>query len=305
MTAPSVPYRPSAGVLAIGAVIACTLIWGTTWYAITLQFGPVAPIASISYRFGLDAVVLFVGCLLTGRSLKLTRPQHLAAIGQGLFVFGINYAFVYWSEQRVASAVVAVIFAGLAFLNLIVFRVVAGQKASRAAWGGALLGIAGVAVLFASELFKADLDPRAALGLVFAITAVISAAVGNFFAWRGQMAGAQVIPSTAWGMAYGTLGLILFGLATGIEWRFEMTASYIGSLLYLSLFGSVIAFVLYFTLARNRGYALASYISALTPPVAMVVSVLFEDARFGLAAFAGLALVLAGQAMLIRAPKIV
>lgn len=291
--------------LAIAAVVACTLIWGTTWFAITLQFGSVAPIASISYRFGLAAVVLFVGCLLTGRSLKLTRTQHLAVIGQGLFVFGINYAFVYWSEQRVASAVVAVIFAGLAFLNLIVFRVVAGQKASRAAWGGALLGIAGVAVLFASELLKADLDPRAAVGLVFALIAVICAAVGNLFAWRGQMAGAQVIPATAWGMAYGTIGLVLFGLVTGIEWRFELSASYIGSLLYLSLFGSVIAFVLYFTLARNRGYALASYISALTPPVAMVVSVLFEDARFGLAALAGLALVLAGQAMLIRAPKIV
>lgn len=305
MTAPFFPYRPSAGVLAIGAVIACTLIWGTTWYAITLQFGSVAPIASISYRFGLAALVLVVWCLLTRRSLKLTRPQHMAAIGQGLFVFGINYAFVYWSEQRVASAVVAVIFAGLAFLNLIVFRAVAGQKASRAAWGGAVLGIAGVAVMFAAELVKADLDPSAALGLLFALIAVISAAIGNLFAWRGQMVGAQVLPLTAWGMAYGTVGLVLYGVATGVPWTFDTGATYVLSLLYLSLFGSVIAFVLYFNLARSRGYALASYISALTPPVAMVVSVLFEDATFGLAALGGLALVLAGQAMLIRAPKIV
>ncbi|MEE2848328.1 MAG: hypothetical protein VX561_00480 [Pseudomonadota bacterium] len=48
---------------------------------------------------------------------------------------------------------------------------------------------------------------------------------------------------------------------------------------------------------------MASYISALTPPIAMLVSVLFEGARFGWSALIGLALVLAGQVMLIRAPK--
>ena len=67
--------------------------------------------------------------------------------------------------------------------------------------------------------------------------------------------------------------------------------------------GVSIAFGLYFTIARARGYALASYISALTPPIAMLVSVMFEGARFGVIAFAGLALVLAGQLFLIRAPK--
>ena len=75
------------------------------------------------------------------------------------------------------------------------------------------------------------------------------------------------------------------------------------SLLYLAVFGSVIAFGLYFTIARARGYAVASYISALTPPIAMLVSVMFEGARFGVLALVGLALVLAGQLFLIRAPK--
>jgi len=104
-------------------------------------------------------------------------------------------------------------------------------------------------------------------------------------------------------MAYGTGLLVLFGLATGVEWAIDPTPAYLGSLLYLSVFGSVIAFGLYFTIARARGYALASYISALTPPIAMGVSVLFEGARFGWAALVGLVLVLAGQILLIKAPK--
>ena len=74
-------------------------------------------------------------------------------------------------------------------------------------------------------------------------------------------------------------------------------------LLYLAIFGSVIAFVLYFSLARSRGFTLASYIGALTPLIAMGVSVVFEDARFGWPAALGLALVIAGQVLIVRAPK--
>jgi drug/metabolite transporter (DMT)-like permease len=104
-------------------------------------------------------------------------------------------------------------------------------------------------------------------------------------------------------MAYGTGLLAIYGLATGVEFSIAPTPAYIGSLLYLSLFGSVIAFGLYFTIARTIGYAMASYISALTPPIAMLVSVLFEGARFGWPALVGLLLVLSGQGLLIRAPK--
>lgn len=311
MTAPSDSLAPPkaaalsrATLLAIGGVGLCALIWGTTWYAITLQFGTVAPLVSIVWRFGLAAVLIFAGCLATGRSLKLTRNQHLAALGQGVFAFSISYSFTYAAEGRIASAVVAVIFASLALLNLILFRVAARQKSAAAAWGGALLGVVGVAVLSGSEVLTGGLSAASLVGVGFAFTAVAASAFGNYFAWRGHEAGSAVIPSTAWAMAYGTGVLALYGLATGVEWSIEPTVRYLGSLLYLSVFGSVIAFVVYFGIARSRGYALASYISALTPPIAMLVSVLFEHARFGWLALAGLGLVLAGQVLMIRAPRV-
>lgn len=295
--------RLSPAAWAVLGVLACALIWGTTWYAITLQLGVVDPIASLTWRFGSATLILVALCLATRRPLTLPRGAHVAAIGQGLFTFAIDYAFVYWAEERIASAVVAVLFAGLAFLNLILFRWVLGQRATSSAWIGAFLGIVGVAVLSTSELLKAEMAPTAVLGLTFAVIAVVGAAIGNLFAWKGQQTGVLVIPQTAWAMGYGTAFLILWGLFTGVDWRMGNTLSYWLSLLHLSVFGSVVAFLIYFWLARSRGYALASYISALTPPIAMLVSVLFEGARFGLAALAGLALVLAGQAMLIRAPK--
>ncbi|WP_439473262.1 DMT family transporter [Brevundimonas sp.] len=297
------PHLSRTTLLGIAGVIVCAMIWGTTWFAITLQLGEVPNIASIVWRFGLASAVLFLGCLIFRQNLKLSRAQHLAALGQGAFAFSVSYSFTYAAEEHVASAIVAVTFASLTFINLVLFRLIARQKAALASWGGALLGIAGVAVLSGGEVLGAGFDQRAAVGVGFALIATTASAFGNFFAWKGQQSGSQAIPSTAWAMAYGTGLLVVFGLATGVKFSIEPTQEYVGSLLYLSLFGSVIAFGLYFTIARTIGYAMASYISALTPPIAMLVSVMFEGARFGWTALAGLLLVLSGQALLIRAPK--
>jgi drug/metabolite transporter (DMT)-like permease len=289
--------------LGIAGVIVCAIIWGTTWYAITLQLGTVATVASIVWRFGLASILLFIGCLIARQNLRLTRAQHLAALGQGVFAFSISYAFTYAAEGQVASAIVAVTFASLTFINLALFRLAARQKAAAASWGGAILGLFGVAVLSGGEVLGAGFDRRAAIGVGLALIATTASAFGNYFAWKGQNHGSAAIPSTAWAMAYGTGLLALFGLATGVEFTIDPTLTYMGSLLYLSVFGSVIAFGLYFTIARTIGYAMASYISALTPPIAMLVSVLFEGASFGWTALVGLLLVLSGQALLIRAPK--
>lgn len=297
------PRLSRTTLLGIAGVIVCAIIWGTTWYAITLQLGTVPTIASIVWRFGLAAILLFIVSAVIRQPLKLTRAQHLAALGQGAFAFSISYAFTYAAEGHVASAIVAVTFASLTFINLVLFRLAAGQKAAAASWGGAVLGLVGVAVLSGGEVLGAGFDQRAAIGVGLALVATTASAFGNFFAWRGQNAGSAAIPSTAWAMAYGTGLLVIFGLATGVKFHIDPTPAYVGSLLYLSIFGSVIAFGLYFTIARTIGYAMASYISALTPPIAMLVSVVFEGATFGWSALAGLLLVLSGQLLLIRAPK--
>lgn len=297
------PRLSRTTLLGIAGVIVCAIIWGTTWYAITLQLGTVPTIASIVWRFGLAAILLFIVSAVIRQPLKLTRAQHLAALGQGVFAFSISYAFTYAAEGHVASAIVAVTFASLTFINLVLFRLAAGQKAAAASWGGAVLGLVGVAVLSGGEVLGAGFDRRAALGVGLALIATTASAFGNFFAWRGQNAGSAAIPSTAWAMAYGTGLLVIFGLAAGVKFHIDPTPAYLGSLLYLSIFGSVIAFGLYFTIARTIGYAMASYISALTPPIAMLVSVMFEGATFGWSALAGLLLVLSGQLLLIRAPK--
>ena len=299
----SLIFKPSPMAVAVASVVVCALIWGTTWYAITFQLGVVDPIASIVWRFGLASIVLFAMAKATGQSIRLSRFQHLCAAAQGILAFGASYALVYEAEMRVASAIVAVAFASMALMNLIMFRVVERQTAARTVWIGAGLGALGVVVISGGELLGADLGISGMIGIVLALGASVASTAGNYFAWKGQGAGMNVLPGTAWAMAYGVAGLALVGLLAGVEWTIDLSPAYVGSLLYLSIFGSVVAFGLYLNLGRSHGYTLASYIGALTPVIATVISLVFEGARFQWTALAGLILVIAGQVLVIRAPK--
>lgn len=289
--------------LDLAAIVICTLAWGTTWFAITLQFGVVDPVVSVIYRFALAAALLFAWCALRGETIWLTRAQHFAAFGVGFSTFAINYTLVYWAEERVTSAVVAVLFAAMAFMNLIGFRLAFGQRSPPLAWAAAGLGIAGVALMSWEEIAAANFGVAALTGIAMTLTGVAASVVGNIYARRGELAGAGIAASTGWAMAYGAAALVVFALATGKAWAFEPSWQYVLSLLHLAVIGSVVAFILYYGLARRRGYGTASYISALAPPVAMTVSALFEGKTWGLMAFGGILLVLAGQFLLLRSRK--
>ena len=93
----SKPEAPSPALLAFGGVGVCALIWGTTWYAITFQLGAVDSVISVVLRFSIASALLALIVKATGGRLALTRAQHMAAMAQGLFSFGISYAFVYAS----------------------------------------------------------------------------------------------------------------------------------------------------------------------------------------------------------------
>lgn len=284
----------------IASLAVCTVIWSTTWRAIKLQLGSTPPLDSVVYRFALAAALLFGWCVMTGRSLRLGRRQHLEVLGQGLFGFTIQYGCVYVAEQQVASGAMAVIFAASPFANLLLFRILLNQRPTPLAWLATLLGVTGVAALSLSQIGASAGAAAAGTGVLIALAGVAAVVFGNYFAARAQAAGAALGPSTAWAMAYGAALLALFQLVTGAPWRFEASPRYVGALFYLSALGSVVAFLAYYALARRRGYGIASYIAALTPPAAMVISALTEGTRWGPGALVGVALVLLGQALLMR-----
>jgi drug/metabolite transporter (DMT)-like permease len=232
-----------------------TLIWGSTWLAITYQLGVVPAEASVVYRFALAALMLAAWCWATGRSLRFSHAQHAWFAAQGALLFGFNYLCVYWAEQHIASGLVAVLFSLIVFLNIVGVRAFFGILINRKTVAGAALGVSGVVLLFWRELSAMQAD--ALRGVAFGLAATVFASGGNLIAVRNQRRGIAMLPGVAWGMVYGTLTIAVVAVANGVGWSFDPRPSYVVSLLYLAAFGSVIAFAAYLTLLGKIGAARA------------------------------------------------
>jgi len=274
-----------------------TLIWGSTWLAITFQLGVVAPEASVVYRFALSALMVAGWCLATGRSLRFAPAQHAWFAAQGALLFGLNYLCVYWAEQYIASGLAAVLFSLIVFLNLIGVRVFFATAINQRTVLGATLGVAGVALLFWREL--AAMQNEALRGIAFGLAAAVLASGGNLVAVRNQRRGVPLLPSVAWAMAYGTVTVAAIVALSGIEWTFDSRRAYVLSLLYLAAFGSVIAFAAYLTLLGKIGAARAGYVGVAVPVVALLLSTVFEHYQWTVPALIGALLCVTGNVLVL------
>jgi len=287
----------------LGLFVTASTIWGSTWYAITFQFGAVAPEVSVAYRFALAAALLAAWCRATGRSLTFSPRQHVGIAAQGALLFGLNYVGVYWAEQYVASGLVAVLFSTIVFLNPLGAHLFFGTPLTARALAGATLGVGGVALLFLPELIAARDGGDAARGIAYGLGATALASGGNLLAMRNQAAGIPIFPGTAWGMAYGAVVAGVAALLHGVDWAIDGRPSYVLSLVYLAVFGSIAAFGAYLTLIQRIGAGPASYVGVATPVVAMVLSTALEGYRWTALAAAGVVLALAGNVMVLRSGR--
>jgi drug/metabolite transporter (DMT)-like permease len=271
------------------------LIWGSTWLVITFQLGSVDPILSVAYRFTLAALLLLAFARLRKINLRFTPRQHLFFALQGALLFSLNYLLVYLAELRLTSGLVAVIFSMLVLMNILIGALFLGTPVQPKVVGGALIGLVGISLVFLPELGAFSLQDRGFVGLLLGLGGTLSASIGNIVAARNQREGLPVVQTNAFGMGYGAILMLIIALITGTPFRFELTPAYITSLVYLSVFGSILAFGAYLTLLGRIGADRAAYSSLLFPLVALVISTLFEGYRWSIPALLGVLLVLGGN----------
>lgn len=256
------------------------LIWGSTWYAIKFQLGAVAPLVSVIYRFALAAIILVGFCLLTKRSLKFSRKVHLRVALQGLLLFGMNYWLIYHSEEYLSSGLVAVGFSTLIFFNIFFGGLFLGNRIGKKVIFSAVFGLTGTAIIFKEELLAFQAGSEGVKGLLFLISSVMIASMGNITSAKNSTMKIPVIQATALGMGYGSVLMCVPALALGKTFTIETSPEYLISLVYLSLPGSVIAFVAYLTLISQIGPEKAAYAIVVVPVVAVLISTFLEGFHF-------------------------
>jgi drug/metabolite transporter (DMT)-like permease len=294
---------PSPALFAIASVI-----WGSTFWAITLQLGDIAPAVSVVYRFGLASAALFAICLLRGDKLVLPLRAQKWMMLQGLLTFCISYLCTYNAEQYVVSALVAVIFALMVFWTPICARFAFGTPIAGRTWTAGAAAIGGVTMLFWQSIGNALHEllqggtGHFLLGAALAIGASVASSAGSVVVSRVREESSNLPLTMAWSMLWGTVLVSLFALATGQRFGVPQGASYYAGLVYLSLFGSVIAFFAYFTLINRIGSSKAVYTTVISPVISVLMSIRLEHFRPGPIEWLGIVVCLASVAWALRAP---
>jgi len=271
------------------------LIWGSTWFVITFQLGPVAEEVSVAYRFGLGSIALFIYAAMSGRKARIPLESYGYVVLMGVLLYSGSYMLVYHATSYVTSGLVAVIFSLIVVFNAFFERLFFDKPLEARMMLASFFGIGGIVFLFWPEVASFDLADKTIVGVAMVTISVVIASLGNMAAIVNTTRNLPVTAVNAHAMAWGCLSSLIIALLMGESINFSFEQAYVLSLLYLAIFGSAIAFGAYLALLRIIGSARAAYTSVLFPIVALLVSTIFENYQWSTLAVVGVALIAAGN----------
>ena len=278
---------------------ACVAIWSTTWLAITWQLGPVAPEVSVAWRFLLAALIVAAWCRLRGLSLRLRPAEHAALALMGIAMYSVSYIFVYHAERHIVSGLVAIGYSASPLLSTLGLRLFFGQRITARMALGSLFGIGGITLVFWPEFGRLAQNRDVALGALFTVLAALVSTIGGLLAHRNHQRKLHGWATMAWSMGYGGFAALAIALALGRPLSFEWTPGYVLSLLYLVALGTIAAFAGWLTLLGRIGAARASYVGVMVPIVALIISTIFEGLAWHPLMVIGMAISVAGNALVL------
>jgi drug/metabolite transporter (DMT)-like permease len=266
------------------------LIWSSTWVGIKIGLEDCPPLLGAGVRFSLAGLVLLALAAVQRRPL---RTDWLLAAVLALAPFAFAYGLVYWGEQYVPSGLAAVLFGILPLYTAVLGSVLLHDEPLRAPLLlGVLIGIGGLSLAFLESVELGSAE-KAALGASALALAPLGAAVGSI-AQKRRAAELDAVVLNGWAMLVGGL-LLLPVSALGEDWGdFAWTAESVGSIAYLALFGSAIAFVTLTVLLRHISALAVGFLAMLLPFGALVFGAVLYDESITPRAVGGAALVATG-----------
>lgn len=279
------------------------LIWGSTWLGIKFQLGVVDPIVSVTYRFALASILLLIWCAAKNMNMRFSLREHAFMLLQGMLLFGFNYLCFYQAELYVTSGLAAVIFSSILVMNIVNGALFLGSPINGKVVLGGTLGLIGIVLVFLPEISHFSFDNHGVRGVVLCLLATLLASWGNITSAHNQKNRLPIIQSNAFGMGYGALTMFAIAAFNGKAFVIELSASYLGSLVYLAVFGSIVAFGCYLSLIGNIGADRAAYSTLLFPLVALGISTVWEGYHWSTASLTGVSFIVLGNFFILTRKK--
>lgn len=279
------------------------LIWGTTWFFIKVGLKDLPPITFASARFMLALIILAFIIYLQKIPLPKTRRDWKLLALTGILQFSINYSLVFWSEQHISSGLAAVLQAMITVFGLVLAWI--HLPSERITWlkiVAVIVGIVGVATIFIEQL-----QVNSILAFAGSVAIIIGAYAAAHASILTKAFGSNLHPaSLVFGqMSCGILPIVLYALIKeGNPLNFNWSLSAVISVLYLTIFGTIAAFWLYYWLLSKIESTKAMMISLVTPLIAVVVGAAFLDETLPPQTIIGGVLILASIGLIVFRKKI-
>ena len=273
----------------------CT-VWGTTWVAIKISLEGLPPFGGAALRFTIALLLLFLYTRLNNISLKMNRKNFMVVAITAFLMYPIDYGLIYWGEQYLSAGVTAIFFATFPLFTGIwatfLFR---NEKFHWNKFIGLMLGIAGIIIVFLDQLLITQFERTVAMGTL----AIILGAAGGSMSVviiKKYLTGVNHISLSFHQMLQGVIYLFLFSAVTESYADFHPNLRVILAVVYLGLFGSAIAFALYYWLLQKVSAITLSLIIYITPIVAIIVDYFMFGEVIEIRAIIGMIIIFSGIA---------
>lgn len=278
-------------------------IWGSTWILAKFQVDEVSALQSVLFRYVLAAVLL--QALISVMRSRNRHPLrvHIQFSLLGSFLFCWNYVLFYTAtDWGLTTGLIAVIFSLIITMNMLNNAILFGERPERKTLIGAAVGLSGISLVFAEDVYA--LQGQGLLpAILICIAATYLASLGNMVSKSLQRQGISVTGANGWGMTYGALILLVVVLIFDGPVHVPTTIPFLSSLIFLAIFGSIVAFWSYLTLLGRVGADKAAYAMIVFPIWSLMLSWMFEDFTWTPVKILGVGVILIGNLFILGSQK--
>ncbi|EMA59208.1 DMT family transporter [Halorubrum lipolyticum] len=284
----------------VALFFALALLWGASFVAIEVGLDYYPPVLYAAYRFDLAALVLVTYVLVTEAAPLPRTRGDAAAIGfSGGLSVAVNNSLLFVGQQYTTSGIASITYSLVPIATAAVAAAWIGDSDLDARGGlGVVLAFVGVGLVAQPD--PANLAGGVTVGVGLISVGVIAVAVGSV-GLRTVETSFSSVALTGWAMLFGALLIHGFSLGLGEPQRLPSTAlPAIGSLLFLGVLASAVAYVIYFTLLDRLGPFEINLVSYVVPVVATVTGAVLLAEPVTALTVAGFAVIVVGFGLLKR-----
>ncbi len=268
-----------------------SVLWGATFFFIAVANPQVPPFTLVLARVGIAALVLVPFVFLLGRRLPTAFAGWQPFIVLAIINNVIPFTLMVYGQQRIASGLAAVLNATTPLFTLIVARLFADEQLTTSKVLGVLLGIAGVALLMAPELFTTNASSM--IGMLCILGAALSYALSAL--WMRRLRHIPPLVSSAAQLSCSTIMLLPVAVAFDRSWMLPAPSIPVMlAVLGLAVLSTALAYIVFFRISATAGPSNVMLVTLLIPVTATALGVLFLGETLSINQVAGALVIASG-----------